>query len=128
MGKIIDDIQGTIAAAIRMHHDDLGLSKLDDRAGTQLGIILTNGVLEVMAANAARRQARSVEGVEANRELVVDIQKGMVSKIAENCGLDESAANTLVGAVIMGTGRFQPDMQTLRHELLGDGPKSAKHK
>ena len=125
MATIVESIQDTIASAVRFHSDEMGLDNLDHRAAVQLGIILTAGAFEVVAANAARGESKTPDGADANRELAGDVQRRMEQQLVDLCGFEAHAAARLTSDVLRGAIRSQPDVKTVRHELLRDGPDRA---
>jgi hypothetical protein len=122
MGKIVESIQRVVASTIRAHKGEMSFENLDDRAAVQLGIILTLGALEVVAANSARRESKTPDGAEANRALAGDVQRRMEQQIVDLCGLEVHAAAMLISDVLRGANCCQPDLKTLRHEMLADEP------
>lgn len=128
MGKIVDNIQGVVATVIRQLGHECGVNTLGDAAAANLGITLTAYALRKLAADAARTEAKTIDGAEANTQLAQDLQLQTEQQLVDECGLTPKAANMLTSAVMMGASRFQSDLNTLRHEMLGDGPKSARFK
>ena len=124
MGKIVESIQGFTASVIQAHKGEMALDKVDDRAAVHLGIILISGALEVVAVYAARREAKTSDGAEANWALAGDVQRRIERQIVDACGLEPHTAARLTSDVLRAANRCQPDLKSLRHDLFGDGSKS----
>lgn len=118
MAGIVEFVKCVIASAIRSHQSEMGLDNLDDRAAVELTVLLMSGSLKVLAADAARRQSKTSDGADANRLLVGDVQRRMEQEIVDLCGLEDFAAARLTSDVLRGALRYQPDLSSLRHELL----------
>ena len=74
----------------------------------QLAILLISGALESLAANAARREAKTIEGAEANHALESDVQRRVERQIIDLCGLEFHVAARL-SDVVRAANCSQPD-------------------